>query len=56
MYGFALAPAVGRTVADQVSGKPAPELNDLSPTRIANFDPGKVEAFITRISQADNLE
>ena len=49
-HGFALAPAVGRTVADQVSGKPAPELNDLSPTRIANFDPGKVEAFITGTS------
>src|SRR5207237_4708429 len=55
-HGFALAPAVGRTVPDQVSGKPAPELNDLSPTRIANFDPGKVEAFITRTSQAGNLE
>ncbi len=49
-HGFALAPAVGRTVADQVSGKPAPELNDLSPTRIANFDPGQVEAFITGTS------
>jgi sarcosine oxidase, subunit beta len=55
-HGFALAPAVGRTVADLVNGKPAPELNDLSPTRIANFDPGQVEAFITATSQADNLE
>ena len=55
-HGFALAPAVGRTVADQVSGKPAPELNDLSPTRIANFDPGQVEAFITGTSQAAKLE
>jgi sarcosine oxidase subunit beta len=49
-HGFALAPAVGRTVADQLSGKPAPELNDLSPIRIANYDPGKVEAFITGTS------
>ena len=55
-HGFALAPAVGRTVADQLNAKPAPELNDLSPTRIANFDPGHVEAFITGTSQTSNLE
>ena len=55
-HGFALAPAVGRTLADQLNGKPTPELNDLSPTRIANFDSSQVEAFITGASQADNLE
>jgi sarcosine oxidase subunit beta len=55
-HGFALAPAVGRTVADQLNAKPTPELNDLSPTRIANLDPGHVEAFITGTSQTTNLE
>src|SRR6266566_4742752 len=55
-HGFALAPAVGRTLADQLNAKPAPELNDLSPTRIANFDPVHVEAFITGTSQTSNLE
>lgn len=47
-HGFALSPAVGRAVADQVNGQPAPELNGLSPARIANFDAAHVEAFITR--------
>ncbi len=55
-HGFALAPAVGRTVADQLNAKPTPELNDLSPTRITNFDPGHVETFITATSQTTNLE
>jgi sarcosine oxidase subunit beta len=36
-HGFALAPAVGRAVADQISGHPTPELNDLSPSRIIKY-------------------
>ena len=34
-HGFALAPAVGRAVADLLAGKPVPELDGLSPARIA---------------------
>jgi sarcosine oxidase subunit beta len=45
-HGFALAPAVGRSVADQINGQPTPELEGLRPDRIANFDPDQVEAFI----------
>ncbi len=33
-HGFALAPAVGRAVADLLAGKPVPELDGLSPARI----------------------
>ena len=55
-HGFAIAPAVGRAVADQINGKPTPELDDLSPSRIANFDTEQVEAFITEPARADNLE
>jgi sarcosine oxidase, subunit beta len=45
-HGFALAPAVGRAVADLLSGKPVPALDGLSPTRIAAFDPDGVAAFL----------
>jgi sarcosine oxidase, subunit beta len=45
-HGFALAPAVGRAVADLLAGQPVPELDGLSPARIATFDPTQVEAFI----------
>jgi sarcosine oxidase, subunit beta len=54
-HGFAIAPAVGRAVADQLNGKPTPELDDLSPGRIVNFAAGQVEAFITEPGRADNL-
>ncbi|MBI1801094.1 MAG: FAD-binding oxidoreductase [Chloroflexi bacterium] len=33
-HGFAIAPAVGRAVADQLAGQPVPELDGLSPARI----------------------
>ena len=33
-HGFAIAPAIGRALADQLAGKPVPELNGLSPDRI----------------------
>ncbi len=46
-HGFALAPAVGRAVADQLAGLPTPALDGLSPARIASFDPAQVIAFLT---------
>ena len=54
-HGFALAPAVGRSVADQINGHPTPELEGLSPTRIAAFQPDAVERFITETTKADFL-
>ncbi len=55
-HGFALAPAVGRCVADQINCRPTSELEGLSPNRIATFQPDAVEKFITEISRADFLE
>ncbi len=55
-HGFALAPAVGRCVADQINGHPTPELDGLSPSRIANFRLDQVEAFATQLIQTDFLE
>jgi sarcosine oxidase subunit beta len=46
-HGFALSPAIGRSIADQINGRPAPELDGLSPNRIASFQPEQVEAFIS---------
>ena len=37
-HGFAIAPAAGRAVADQLAGRPAPELASLVPARLAGFD------------------
>ena len=54
-HGFALAPAVGRCVADQINGRPIPELDGLSPTRIATFQPDAVKRFITETPKADFL-
>jgi sarcosine oxidase subunit beta len=45
-YGFALAPAIGSCVADQLAGRPTPELDQLSPDRIAQFDPAMVFTFL----------
>ncbi|HEU0001423.1 MAG TPA: FAD-binding oxidoreductase [Ktedonobacteraceae bacterium] len=36
-HGFALAPAVGRAVADLINGQPTIELEGLNPARIAHF-------------------
>ena len=44
--GFALAPAIGRSVAEQIAGHPTPELDGLSPNRITNFQADQVEAFL----------
>lgn len=46
-HGFAIAPAVGQAVADQLAERPAPALDGLSPARIARFDPAQVAAFLT---------
>jgi len=54
-HGFALAPAVGRCVADQINGRPAPELEGLSSARIVTFQPDAVEKFITETTKADFL-
>lgn len=45
-YGFALAPAIGSAVANHLSGLPTPELDQLSPDRIAHFAPVEVAAFL----------
>ncbi len=46
-HGFAIAPAVGRCVADQIIGNAVKELDDLSPSRMATFPPNQVEAFVS---------
>jgi sarcosine oxidase subunit beta len=45
-YGFALAPAVGSVVANHLAGRPTPQLDLLSPDRIAHFDPAQVATFL----------
>lgn len=45
-HGFAISPAVGRCIADQLAGRPTPELAGLDPSRIASFDPVAVEQFM----------
>ncbi len=47
-YGFAVAPAVGSFVADHLAGLPTPELDQLTPNRIAHLDPAHVAAFLDR--------
>lgn len=44
-HGFAISPAVGRSVADLLLRNPAPELDGLAPARMATFDPGAVARF-----------
>jgi glycine/D-amino acid oxidase-like deaminating enzyme len=55
-HGFALSPAVGRCIADQIEGLPTPELDELHPSRISTFSPGSIEAFITETTRGDFLE
>ena len=45
-YGFALTPASGSSVANHLAGLPTPELDQLSPDRIAMFDSEQVAAFM----------
>jgi len=54
-HGFALAPAVGRCVADQINGLPTPELDELHPSRIATFTPESIAAFISEGTLGDYL-
>ncbi len=46
-YGFALSPAIGRSLADHLAGLPAPELDQLSPDRIMHLDPTRAAAFLS---------
>jgi sarcosine oxidase, subunit beta len=55
-HGFALAPAIGRCVADQINGLSTPELDALNPSRIATFTPESIEAFISEATRDDFLE
>ncbi len=55
-HGFAIAPSLGRAVADQLAGLPTPELDGLSSARIANFDPTQVNAFLTEGPFSSALE
>ena len=45
-HGFAIAPAVGRSVADQLAGRPTPELASLDPSRATGFDPAALDSFL----------
>jgi sarcosine oxidase subunit beta len=51
-HGFAIAPGVGRCVAEQMAGRPAPELAGLAPSRIARFNADEVEVFLNDRSEA----
>jgi sarcosine oxidase subunit beta len=54
-HGFALAPAIGCCVADQINGLSTPELEELNPSRIATFSPESIEAFIAEATRDDFL-
>ena len=54
-HGFALAPAIGRCVADQINGLSTPELEELNPSRIATFSSESIEAFIVEATRDDFL-
>ena len=45
-HGFAIAPAVGRCMADQLASRPTPELAGLDPSRVAGFDPAALDRFL----------
>jgi len=55
-YGFALSPAIGKSVADHLVGLPTPELDPLTPDRITHFAPAQVAAFLTEPTSANVLE
>jgi glycine/D-amino acid oxidase-like deaminating enzyme len=54
-HGFALSPAVGRSVADQLHGLLTPELDALHPSRIATLPSESVDAFLTKSTRGDFL-
>lgn len=47
-HGFAISPAVGRAVADDLAGQPVPSLSGLRPDRITQFDAAAITAFISK--------
>jgi sarcosine oxidase subunit beta len=54
-HGFQLAPAVGQAVAAQLSGKDAPELNELAATRPIDLSQSALNEFVnpsSRVEQA----
>jgi sarcosine oxidase, subunit beta len=55
-HGFALAPAIGRCVADQINGLSTPELEELNATRILTFSPESIAAFINETTRDDFLD
>jgi len=55
-YGFALAPAIGSSVANHLAGLPTPEQDQLSPDRIARFDLEQVAAFMTKPAISNVVE
>jgi sarcosine oxidase subunit beta len=55
-HGFALAPAIGRCVADQINDLSTPELEALNPTRILTFSPESIEAFLNETTRDDFLQ
>jgi sarcosine oxidase, subunit beta len=55
-YGFAVAPVVGSFVADHLAGLPTPELDQLSPDRIAHFDAAQVAAFLAGPATSHGLD
>ena len=55
-YGFALSPAIGSSVANHIAGLPTPELDQLTPDRIAHFDPAQVATFLAEPATANVLE
>jgi sarcosine oxidase subunit beta len=44
-HGFALAPAIGRVIADQLVGRTVSELDGLDPARMAAFSAEDIEQF-----------
>jgi len=55
-HGFALTPAIGSFVANHVAGLPTPQLDQLTPNRIAQFDPAHVAAFLAESATSNVLE
>ena len=55
-HGFAIAPAVGRAVADLMSGQSTIELEGLSPARIGEIGIEGVEEFVGARLEGDYLE
>ena len=55
-HGFALAPAIGSFVANHVAGLPTPQLDQLTPNRIAQFDPAHVAAFLAEPATSNVLD